>query len=97
MGDIAIREDLVEKGKKIMLYTLSTCAHCIKAKQFFREKGIDTDCVDVDLTTGEERQRFIDEVKKLNPACTFPTICIGDCIIAGFDERKILEALEMTK
>jgi glutaredoxin-like protein NrdH len=86
----------VETGKKIMLYTLSTCAHCSKAKQFFKEKGIDTDSVDVDLTAGEERKRVIDEVRKLNPECSFPTICIGNCVIAGFDETKILKALEMT-
>jgi glutaredoxin-like protein NrdH len=85
----------MRNGEKIRLYTLSTCSHCIKAKQFFRDKGIETDCVDVDLATGEERQRLIDEVRKLNPECTFPTICIGDYIIAGFDEEKIRKALSM--
>jgi glutaredoxin-like protein NrdH len=89
-----IEEGLMQTNEKIKLYTLSTCSHCIKAKQFFKDKGIETDCVDVDLATGEERQRLIAEVKKLNPECTFPTICIGDCVIAGFDEGKVLKALE---
>jgi glutaredoxin len=78
---------------KIRLYTLSTCSHCIRTKKFFRDAGIDVEFIDVDLLTGEERQRVIEEVKKLNPDCSFPTICIGDTIIVGFHETKIREAL----
>jgi len=79
---------------KIKLYTLSTCSHCMKAKQYFKDRNIAAECVDVDLATGEERKRLIEEVKKLNPECSFPTICIGDCVIAGFDEEKIRKTLE---
>lgn len=78
---------------KIKMFTLSTCSHCIRTKKFFRERGIEIEFVDVDLLTGEERQQVIEEVKKLNPDCSFPTICIGDTIIVGFHETKIREAL----
>jgi glutaredoxin-like protein NrdH len=78
---------------KIKLYTLSTCSHCIRTKKFFKDLGIDVDFVDVDLLTGQERTRIMDEVKKLNPACSFPTICIDDNIIVGFDEEKVRKAL----
>jgi glutaredoxin-like protein NrdH len=79
---------------KIKLYTLSTCSHCTKTKRFFKDHGIDMEFMDVDLLTGAERTRAMDEVRKLNPACTFPTICINDdTIIVGFNEEKLRKAL----
>jgi len=78
---------------QIKLYTLSTCSHCMRTKRFFKEHGIDTDTVDVDLLTGEERERIMNEVRKLNPDCTFPTICIDDDVIVGFNEDKLRKAL----
>lgn len=80
---------------KVKMYTLSTCSHCSRTKRFFRDNGIEMEFVDVDLLSGSERERVIDEVKKLNPDCSFPTICIGDTIIIGFHEDKLKKALEM--
>ena len=81
------------KKSRIKLYTLSTCSHCMRTKRFFKENGIDTETVDVDLLTGEERERIMDEVRKLNPDCSFPTICIDDNVIVGFNEDKLRKAL----
>jgi glutaredoxin len=60
-----------------------------------RDNGIDVEFVDVDLLSGAEREHAIDEVKKLNPDCSFPTICIGDTVIIGFHEGKLKKALEI--
>ena len=57
------------------------------------DHGVVYFCTDVDLLAGEERQRAIDEVRKINPSCSFPTILIGDKVIVGFDESAIREAL----
>lgn len=84
-----------ERKPKIRLYTLSTCSHCNRTKQFFKDNGIDMEFIDVDLLSGEERQRIVEEVKKLNPDCSFPTICIGDVIIVGFHEEKLKKALSL--
>ncbi len=81
---------------KIKLYTLSTCSHCTRTKRFFKESGIDAEFVDVDLLTGPERTRILDEVRKLNPDCSFPTICINDIIIIGFHEEKLRKALGLS-
>ncbi len=80
---------------KIKLFTLSTCSHCIRTKRFFKDNGIDMEFIDVDLLTSAERESVMDEVKKLNPDCSFPTICIGDIIIVGFNEEKLKKALNM--
>jgi len=49
--------------------------------------------IDVDLLTGEERKAIVEEVKKINKECSFPTIKIGDKIIIGHKEKEIREAL----
>ena len=36
---------------------------------------------------------MIEEVKKYNPASTFPTICIGNKVIVGFKKDEIKAAL----
>jgi glutaredoxin len=83
-------------GQKIKLYTLSTCSHCTRTKAYFRENGIDMEFVDVDLLTGAEREQIMDEVRKYNPDCSFPTICIGEVVIVGYSEEKIKKALDLS-
>ena len=80
---------------KIKLFTLSTCSHCIRTKRFFKDNGIDMEFIDVDLLTSAERESVMNEVRKLNPDCSFPTICIGDTIIVGFNEEKLKKALNI--
>jgi len=79
----------------IKLYTLSTCSHCMRTKRFFQENDIAMEFVDVDLLSGAERERIMDEVRKLNPDCSFPTICINDTVIVGFNEEKLKKALKL--
>jgi len=81
--------------RKIKLYTLSTCSHCSRTKRFFKENGIDMEYVDVDLLSGEQRERVMNEVRKLNPDCSFPTICIDDTVIVGFNEDELKKALDL--
>ena len=84
---------MLSKKSKITLYTLSTCSHCLRTKRFFEEHGIDTEIIDVDLLTGAERERTMNEVRKLNPDCSFPTICIDEDVIVGFNEEKLRTVL----
>jgi glutaredoxin len=49
----------------------------------------------VDLLQGDERKAIIEDVKKFNPRCSFPTIIIGNKVIVGFKEKEIKEALGM--
>ena len=77
----------------VKLYTLSTCSHCKATKEFLNRCSVKYDFEDVDLLEGEERKAILEDVKKWNPKCSFPTIVIGDKVIAGFREDEIKEAL----
>jgi glutaredoxin len=77
----------------VKMYTLSTCSHCKATKKFMDDCAIQYEFIDVDLLEGPERTTTINDVKKLNPNISFPTIIIGDKIIIGFNEEKLREAL----
>ena len=78
--------------KPVKIYTLSTCSHCKSTKKYLSEYAVEYDFVDVDLLAGEER-KAIEDVKRFNPKCSFPTIIIGKKVIVGYKEKEIKEAL----
>lgn len=84
-------------SNRVKLYALSTCIHCRNTKELLKKCGVDYECVDVDTLTGEERERMIEEVRRLNPELTFPTVVIGNKIVVGFKEKEIREALGLDK
>lgn len=78
---------------QVKIYTLSTCSHCKAVKKLLDECTVQYDFTDVDLLQGEERAAILEDVKKFNPSCSFPTIIIGDKVIVGYKEKEIKEAL----
>lgn len=80
-----------DKGR-VMLYALSTCVWCKKTKELLQELKVDFDYVDVDRLNAEDKSRAVEEIKKWNPPCSFPSLVVDDkyCIV-GFDEAKIRE------
>ena len=85
------------KGKNkgdIKLYALSTCVWCGKTKDLLNELGVEFKFIYVDLLQGDTKQYAIDEVKRYNKNCSFPTLVINnDKTIVGFKEAEIKEAL----
>jgi glutaredoxin-like protein NrdH len=77
----------------VKIYTLSTCVHCKATKRLLDECSVKYEFTDVDLLDGEERRAVLEEVRRINDRCTFPTIVIGDRVIVGFQEQAIREAL----
>ena len=82
-----------DKGK-IMLYALSTCGWCRKTKEFLKDLGVAYDYIYVDQLEGKDRDDTMEDIKKWNPRCSFPTLVVNnkECIV-GFKEDKIKEAL----
>lgn len=84
-----------ENRGEIMLYALSTCVWCKKTKALLSELQVEFSYTDVDLLNKEEKAKAMDEVRKWNPACSFPSMVINNatCIV-GFEEDKIREVLK---
>lgn len=80
-------------GSEVKIYSLSTCGHCKATKRLLNECEVAYDFVDVDILEGDERKAILEDVKQLNPKCSFPTIKIGSKVIVGYKEDEIKEAL----
>ena len=78
---------------EVKIFSLSTCSHCKSTKKLLSDCTVKYDFVDVDLLEGDERKAILEDVKKFNPKCSFPTVIIGDTVIIGYKEDKIKEAL----
>ncbi|GAB4251738.1 MAG: glutaredoxin family protein [Thermoleophilia bacterium] len=79
----------------VKLFALSTCSHCRNARRLLDDNGYDYECIEVDLTAGDERDAVVEEVRSYNPKLSFPTMVIdgGDRVIVGYKENEIREAL----
>ncbi len=69
------------EGKKITIYTKKTCMFCKKAKEFFEERGLRYEEIDV----GESRERA-EEMIKRSGRKTVPQIFIGETHIGGYSD-----------
>ncbi|MBN2140069.1 MAG: glutaredoxin family protein [Desulfovibrionaceae bacterium] len=78
---------------EVKLFALSTCVHCKNTKAFLDQCGVKYECVFVDQLSGPKRQEAIAEVRKHNPAVSFPTVVIGETVVVGFDKKKLEKAL----
>jgi glutaredoxin len=83
-----------EKGT-IRLFALSTCVWCKKTKKLLDNLHVAYDYIYVDLLDEKEKDDIMEEVKKWNPRCSFPTLVINNRdSIVGFKEEKIRKKLE---
>ncbi len=83
----------MEQESDVKIYTLSTCSHCKSTKKLLNQCSVEYDVTEVDLLNKEERDAILQDIKKLNPKCSFPTIVIGDKTIVGYKESEIKDAL----
>ena len=82
--------------KKVLTYSLSTCGHCKATKKLLDECTVHYEFTDVDLLNKAERKAILEDVKRFNPKCSFPTIIIGETVIVGYQEEEIKQALGIT-
>jgi glutaredoxin-like protein NrdH len=82
--------------KKVKLFALSTCGWCKKTRRFLDDHNVDYTYEYVDLLTGPERARFLEELQRWNPRRNYPTVVIDDdIVVVGFKEDRLREALEL--
>ena len=79
---------------KIKVYSTPTCGYCKLAKQYFDEKNVEYE--DIDVSSDEKAQEeMISKSKQMG----VPVIIINkddkENVIIGFDKNKINELLEI--
>jgi glutaredoxin len=82
-----------EKGD-VKLYALSTCVWCKKTKKLLSDLNVAYNYVFMDQLEGEEKEEAVEELKKMNPRCSYPTLVIdGVSCIVGFKKDEIIDQL----
>jgi glutaredoxin-like protein NrdH len=81
-----------EQKKKVRLYSLTTCPTCKRVKEFLDGYDIKYELIEVDLLDSGEQWVTSKEVKRYNPAVTYPTLVIEE-VVLGLDEESVKSAL----
>ncbi len=76
--------------KKVKIFAAPTCGYCAQAKEYFTEKGIAFEAVDVT----KDAEAFAEMRKISGGARSVPVIAIGDEVIVGFDRGAVEKALQ---
>ena len=74
----------------VKLYTTPTCPYCYTLKEFFKERNIEFE--DIDISKDEKVK---DEIIKRSGAIGAPIIEVNGEIIVGFDKEKISQLLRI--
>ena len=74
---------------KVKIYSTPTCPYCVHAKDFFKEKGIEFEVVDV-----SKDQEAAREMVEKSGQMGVPVIDIDGKIIVGFNKDAIEEELK---
>ena len=82
-----------DKGN-ITVFALSTCVWCNKTKRLLKNLGVDYDYINIDELEENQRNEAMDELRKINPSCSFPTMQINGKAIVGFQDERIKEVLK---
>ena len=63
-------------------------------QQFLEEQEVAFDYVYVDLLQGQEREEVLEQIRRWNPATSFPTVVVDDgmCVV-GYKPERIKAAL----
>ena len=85
----------INRAHKVSIYTLSTCGWCRKMKELLKALGIDYEYIDLDLLSGDERERAREKLRQYNPRISTPTLVIDDGkeVIIGFKEDEVRRCL----
>jgi glutaredoxin len=77
---------------KVIMYTLTTCPWCRKAKKFFTENNIPFEYTDYDIADEETQERIMQELDEVG-ADGFPFVRIGEQVVSGYQPDRYIELL----
>jgi glutaredoxin len=80
----------------VLLYALSTCGWCKRAKKFLIENGVEFEYVDVDQCSSEDKNKARQDIQRLGGRLAYPTIIVdNEILLTGAPQEKLKEVLEI--
>ena len=73
-----------------VMYTLHTCRHCVRLKDFLDQRGIEHKLIYVDDFEDPARREIMATLRSHNPRGSFPTLVVPDGrSVVGFREEAV--------
>ena len=81
---------------QVLIYAISTCLWCKRAKKFLIDQDVEYNYVDLDQCNVEDRSKIKKDILARGGQLSYPVIIIDDeILINGFRVDKIRDALEI--
>jgi len=81
---------------KVLLYALSTCGWCKRAKRFLNDNDVEYEYVDVDLCKMEDKKIIRQDIQNRGGILAYPTVIIdNNRLLTGPSPDKLREVLEL--
>ena len=79
---------------KVLMYALSTCGWCKRAKQFLKDNDVEFEYVDVDTSSIGDKEKIRKDIQSRGGIQAYPTLIIDDKILlTGAPQDKLREVL----
>jgi glutaredoxin len=79
---------------KVVIYALSTCPWCKKARKFFLEKNIIVEYLEYDKVDEETRKSIKEDCSHFMEELAFPVVKAGEDVVVGYDPKKYSSLLD---
>ena len=79
-----------ESQPKVRLFSTPACPYCFTLKEFFKEKNIDFEEIDV-----SKDKKALDEIIEKSGRMEAPIVEIDNEIVVGFDKERIVKLLNI--
>ena len=81
--------------KKVVMYTLSTCPWCMRAKKFFREHDIPFEYTEYDKADAKTKEAIKEDCIAHGAEMSFPFVKIDDAVVVGYNPDKYAALLDL--
>ncbi|MFA5364216.1 MAG: glutaredoxin family protein [Candidatus Bathyarchaeia archaeon] len=81
---------------KVLLYALSTCGWCRRAKNFLNDNNIQYEYVDIDLCSTEDRNEIMNDILSRGGRLAYPTVIVDSKhLLTGPSPEELAKVLEL--
>jgi len=101
---IIISEDRMQTVKvpgknnkhRVLIYALSTCGWCKRAKKFLKDNNVEYEYINVDQCSELDRQQIWHDIQSRGGTLAYPTLIIDSKILlTGAPQNKLREVVEI--
>jgi len=81
---------------KVLVYAISTCGWCKRAKTFLNENNVEYEYVDIDLINDEDKEKIRQDIQNRGGPLAYPTLIIDNkTLLTGAPQDKLKEVLQI--